>query len=89
MDKIFSARMDEDLIRQVNRFVKERSITKKGLIEQALKTYLDQVGSNIESDIVDRSFDERCCAPCFVSRRSVGFYPGEFRDGSGYAAKPA
>jgi hypothetical protein len=56
MDKIFSTRMDEGLIRQVNRFVKKRSITKKGMIEQALKTYLDQVGSNIESDIVDRSF---------------------------------
>jgi len=56
MDKIFSTRMDENLIRQINRFAKERSITKKGMIEKALKTYLDQVDSNIESDIIDRSF---------------------------------
>jgi len=56
MDKVFSTRLDEDLIRQVNRFAKERSISKKGLIEKALRTYFNHVSSNIEFDILEQSF---------------------------------
>ena len=56
MDKIFSTRLDEDLVRQIDRFVRERSITKKRLIEKAVRGYLEQMGEKVERDIVDRSF---------------------------------
>ena len=56
MDKIFSTRLDEDLVRQIDRFVRERSITKKSLIEKALRAYLEEMGEKLDHDIVDRSF---------------------------------
>jgi hypothetical protein len=56
MDKIFSTRLDEDLIRQIDRFVRSRSLTKKSLIEKAIRAYLEQMGEKLEHDILDRSF---------------------------------
>ena len=56
MHKIFSTRLDEDLVRQIDRFVRERSITKKSLIEKALRAYLEEMGEKLGHDIVDRSF---------------------------------
>jgi len=56
MHKIFSTRLDEELIRQIDRFVRERSITKKSLIERAVRAYLEQMGEKLEHEIVDRSF---------------------------------
>lgn len=56
MDKIFSTRLDEDLIRQIDRFVRAKSITKKSLIEKALRAYFEQSGEKMEHEIIDRSF---------------------------------
>ena len=56
MDRIFSTRMNDDLVRRVNRFVRERSMTKKGLIEKALREYLDRIDSDHEAGILARSF---------------------------------
>jgi len=56
MDQVFSTRLDEDLVRQINQFVRQRSLTKKGFVEQALRTYFNQLGSNMEFDIIDRTF---------------------------------
>lgn len=56
MDQVFSTRLDEDLVRQINQFVKQRSLTKKGFVEQALRNYFKQLGSNMEFDIIDRAF---------------------------------
>lgn len=56
MDKVFSTRLDEDLIRQIERFVRDRSITKKSLIEKALRAYMEQMGEEMENDIIERSF---------------------------------
>ena len=56
MDKIFSTRLDEDLIRRIDRFVRDRSISKKKFIEKALREYLDHVGEKMEDDIIDSSF---------------------------------
>lgn len=56
MDQVFSTRLDENLVRQINQFVKQRSLTKKGFVEQALRTYFNQLGSNMEFDIIDRTF---------------------------------
>jgi len=56
MDKVFSTRLDENLINQINIFVKEKSISKKRLVEMALKNYFEQAGSNMDYDIIERSF---------------------------------
>jgi hypothetical protein len=56
MDKVFSTRLDERLINQINIFVKDKSISKKRLVEMALKNYFEQAGSKIEYDIIERSF---------------------------------
>jgi len=56
MDKVFSTRLDENLIRQIDRFVKSRSISKKSLIEKALRLYINSIGEKLEHDMIDRSF---------------------------------
>jgi hypothetical protein len=56
MDRVFSTRLDEDVVRRVDRFVRERSISKKGLVEQALRAFLDRIDPNHEHDVVERSF---------------------------------
>jgi len=56
MDKVFSTRLDENLIKKVDRFIKARSITKKSLVEQSLRTYLKGAESNIDRGIIDQSF---------------------------------
>ena len=56
MDKVFSTRLDEDLIRQINILAMKNSISKKMLIEKALRAYLDTVAETMEHDILDRSF---------------------------------
>jgi len=39
MSRDFSTRLDEDPVRSVDRFVKQKSLHKKGLIEQALLSW--------------------------------------------------
>jgi len=56
MDKVFLTRLDENLICQINIFVKEKSISKKSLVETAIKNYFKQAGSNMDYDILERSF---------------------------------
>lgn len=56
MDKIFSTRIDEDLVRRVDRFAKERSISKKRILEQALREYLDRFDPEHGMRVLDRSF---------------------------------
>lgn len=56
MDKVFSTRMDDDLIKTVNRIARRRSITKKALVEKALRAYIQESGSESEPDIIERTF---------------------------------
>ncbi len=56
MDKVFSTRLDENLIKKVDRFIKARSITKKSLVEKSLRTYLKGEDFNVEQEIIDKSF---------------------------------
>ncbi len=56
MDKVFSTRLDENLIKKVDRFIKARSITKKSLVEKSLRTFLKEAESNIDRGIIDKSF---------------------------------
>jgi len=56
MDKVFSTRLDESLIKKIDNFIKSRSITKKSLVERALRAYLEAAGPNIDMGIIDQSF---------------------------------
>lgn len=56
MGKAFSTRLDEDLLRRVDRFLKERSLSRKAFIEQALREYMDRVSPNRKLDIIEWSF---------------------------------
>lgn len=56
MDKIFSTRIDEDVIRQMDAYVKTRSISKKRLVEAALRAYFKQSGAKPAHEILERAF---------------------------------
>ena len=56
MDKVFSTRMDEEMINKINYFVRKRAISKKSLIEKALHTYFESTGAKLEQDILNQSF---------------------------------
>jgi len=56
MDKVFSTRLDEDLVHHIHRFAKEKGISKKSLMDRALRMYLHQISETVEYDIVSRAF---------------------------------
>ena len=56
MDKVFSTRLDENLIRKVNILSVKKSMSKKTLIEQALRKYINDIDDQLDSDIINRSF---------------------------------
>ena len=56
MDKVFSTRLDEDLIRQINILATKKSMSKKKVLEKALRAYLNSVAETMEDDILNRSF---------------------------------
>lgn len=55
MDKVFSTRLDSNLIRKINIFAAKNSISKKTLIEKALRVFINNT-DDLDSDIIDRSF---------------------------------
>ena len=56
MDQVFSTRLDKDLIKKMNRFIQEKSITKKSFVEKAIRSLLNRKPNEEELDIIDRSF---------------------------------
>jgi hypothetical protein len=56
MDKIFSTRIDEDLARQLDTYVKKRGLSKKSLVEAALRSYFKQRGAKPAHEILERTF---------------------------------
>jgi metal-responsive CopG/Arc/MetJ family transcriptional regulator len=56
MDKVFSTRIDEDVIRQVDAYVKRRGISKKRLVEAALRAYFKERGAKHAHEIPERAF---------------------------------
>ncbi len=56
MDKVFSTRIDEEILNKINHFVRKRAISKKSLIEKALHAYFKNSGEHLEQDILDHSF---------------------------------
>ena len=56
MDKIFSTRIAEDLARQLDAYVKKRGLSKKRLVEAALRSYFKQRGAKPAHEILERTF---------------------------------
>jgi len=56
MDKVFSTRIDEEMINKINHFVRNKAISKKSLIEKALQAYFKNTGARLEQDILNHSF---------------------------------
>jgi predicted transcriptional regulator len=56
MDKVFSTRLDADLIRKINILAAKKSVSKKTLIEQALRIIINRSDENLDHEIIDRSF---------------------------------
>jgi predicted transcriptional regulator len=56
MDKVFSTRLDADLIRKINILAVKKSISKKALIEQALHVFINKTDDTLDDDIINRSF---------------------------------
>lgn len=75
MDKVFSTRLDEKLVRQLNVFAAKKAITKKKLIEEALRRYFKDSDENIENDILEASFGawQRSEAPDITVERIRNF----------------
>jgi predicted transcriptional regulator len=55
MDKIFSARVDESLIRQVSSMAHELRTTKKAIIEAAIRCYADTVAQEKQVDVLEQT----------------------------------
>ena len=56
MDRIFSTKIDEDLARQLDTYVKKRGLSKKRLVEAALRSYFKQRGAKPAHEILERTF---------------------------------
>jgi len=56
MDKVFSTRLDADLIRKINILATKKSVSKKALIEQALRVFINKTDDTLDNDIINRSF---------------------------------
>ncbi len=52
MDKILSARIDENIILQINRLSKRLQISKKKVIEDAVNQYVKEVDAHQKTDIL-------------------------------------
>ena len=55
MDRVFSVRLDEKLVRAINRLVENKSVSKKAVIEKALRIYLDRCGDQTERETINRT----------------------------------
>jgi hypothetical protein len=56
MDKVFSTRLDADLIRKINIISAKKSVSKKMVIEQALRGFINKTEDDLDNDILNRSF---------------------------------
>ncbi len=56
MDRVFSTRLDESLVKKIDSLVKEKTITKKAVVEKALRMYLKHYGEHVEREVVDKTF---------------------------------
>jgi predicted transcriptional regulator len=56
MDKIFSARVDESVIRKISMMAQELHTTKKAIIEAAIESYVRVMEEEKHIDVLERTF---------------------------------
>ena len=56
MDKVFSARLDQEVIVEMERTTRKAGITKKRFLEEAIREHARQLNARDESDIWSESF---------------------------------
>ena len=56
MDKILSARLDEEVILQISRLSRRLRVSKKKVIEDAVKLYVDKMENKQKTDILQETF---------------------------------
>ena len=56
MDKIFSARVDEGVIREIGLIAEQLETTKKAVVEEAVRAYGERVRSESKQDVLDRTY---------------------------------
>ena len=55
MDKILSARVDEAVIWRINFLARRLGTTKKAIIEQAIRSYAEQVEAEHQLDVLEHT----------------------------------
>jgi hypothetical protein len=55
MDKILSARVDESVIQQIGMLARELNMSKKAVIEAAVKLYSEQIGLERKIDVFENT----------------------------------
>ena len=55
MDKIFSARMDEAVIRQIARLAERLKTSKKAVVEKAVQVYAETLDAESGVDVFERT----------------------------------
>ncbi|MBT4484727.1 MAG: hypothetical protein HOC71_13740 [Candidatus Latescibacteria bacterium] len=53
MDKILSARIDEEIIQKISLIASELKTTKKKVIETAIQEYAEKIGKNGKIDVLE------------------------------------
>jgi predicted transcriptional regulator len=53
MDKILSARIDEEIVQKISLIASELKTTKKKVIENAILEYADKIGKKGEIDVLE------------------------------------
>ncbi len=53
MDKIFSARIDEEIIQKISLLASELKTSKKKVIENAIQEYADKIGKEGKIDVLE------------------------------------
>ncbi len=60
MDKILSARVDEEIIQKISLIASEMKTTKKSVIENAIQEYADKMEKEGRIDILDMTLGAWC-----------------------------
>ena len=72
MDKIFSARVDEGLVRRIGLLARQLGTSKKQVIENAIRDYADSIDAEQCEDVLSHTFGawERHDSPQMTVRRA-------------------
>ena len=76
MDKIFSTRLDETILEELNRVTRRLGITKRRFLEEAIRLRAEQLGAADDSDVWTETLGiwrRRESAPAIIRRARAEF----------------